>query len=725
MMDSHCSHCQSRAQCKQTPPTTPKQIALVGNPNCGKTSLYNVLTGDCQRVGNFPGITVNIKKANFELCDVTHTIVDLPGVYSLEAFSRDEEVTAHFLNTYTPDLIINVIDASNIERNLYLTAQLSELNVPMVIALNMVDVAHDLGIAINVKELSKRLNVPIVSVVASHHEGIDELTRTITEALGADTPPRIRPYHMSHELEEVDQLEQLLFKYPEKIPFISVRWTAIHLLMADPKVYAFFQQTPSPESSAILTLTDQLIANLTKHSGENAETAIMEGRYAVASGLSQECVRKIHTGKKTASEYIDEVVCHRFWGIFIMLGLIYALFAFVFAVADELTWLPGLNGEWVSPTDWISGGFDVIKTLLMPLIPEGWATSLVEKGIIDGLSGVFTFVPVLFMMFFFISFFEDSGYISRVSFILDRFFRIFGLQGKSILSFVMAGGLGPGCAVPAIMSTRTLRDEKDRLITMFVSPIMICGAKMPILLLFTATFFPSCKGTMVFVMWMITWIVVILSSILLSHCLFKGEATPFVMELPIYHVPRFRGMFMHAWHNTWLYIQKAGTIILALNIGMWALMYFPQTEPTPETPPEKVQAIQLESSYGGFIGKAFVPIMQFAGMDWRDNIALLGGAAAKEVTYSTLATTYAMSSSETDSADAHLQHTLTADHAWNPVRAFAFLIFFLIYAPCTATLYSIYRETKSKRWTLFALCYPTVLAYVLSVIVYQVGTRIF
>ncbi len=755
-----CVECAQSAKCKGiTPVTTSKKIAIVGNPNSGKTSLYNVLTNDCQRIGNFPGITVDLKSTTFELHEIRHTLIDLPGVYSLEAFSRDEQVTFNFLKTYHPDLVINVIDASNIERNLYLTAQLSELGLPVIIALNMMDVAHDLGIAINVKELAKRLNVPVIPIVAAHKKGLDELRDAIYMELCAETPSKITLYDMSHELiDDFTAIEKALSQLPDPLPFPSIRWTAVQLTEENETVVHFFERDARPEYQHICKLTHTLYKNLRKHSNESGTEAITEARYAFANGLTHECIKYLKKGQKTITERIDSIVCHRFLGILLMLALVYGIFSFVFAVAQDWTWLPSLcptpDETWVSPADFIESGFNAISEWVVPYIETPWLNSLVENGVIAGLSGVLTFVPMLFLMFLFIAFFEDSGYIARVSFILDRLLRMFGLQGKSILSFVMAGGLGPGCAVPAVMATRTLRDEKDRLITMFVSPMMICGAKMPILLLLTYTFFPEMPGTMVFILWIVTWVISLIAATVLSKCMFKGETTPFVMELPIYHVPRLRGLLTHAWHNTWLYIQKAGTIILAFNICMWLLMYFPQhhevesiaTTQSLDTTIQSAQLVaktdsiaensasvtndnsavkQLDRSYAGYIGKALVPVTKYAGMDWRDNIALLGGAAAKEVTFSTLATAYAMSSENEEETEIALRETLHKSPDWNPIRALAFLVFFLFYAPCFATLFAVYKETKSWRWTFFAMAYPTTIAYLLSVAVYQLGTKFF
>lgn len=721
MMFFGCGGCQGCDKGAGVVLSETARIALVGNPNCGKTSLYNELTGDYERVGNFPGITVSLKTGKWELGGVPHTLVDLPGVYSLEAFARDEQVTLDFLTQCRPDLIVNVIDASNLERHLYLTAQISELGIPVVVVLNMMDVAERMGVTVDVSAMSALLGVPVIPVVAPQGKGLCALRDACTRTLSMENPPCIRLYDMTHELEaDFEALEMKLAEIYDFLPFPSVRWCAVRLTEEDHAMTELFRSLPSSYGEGVQSALTVLLAHLRVHSAETGDVAVAEARHAFASGLFHQCVKVRSLGTVSLTERIDRWVCHRYLGIGLMVLTVYLLFAAVFAFADDFSWIPwGWTGEWLSPSGCIERGFSELTLYVDAVVTNPILNSMLTMGVIAGVGGVLVFVPMLLMMFIFIAVLEDSGYIARVSFILDRVLRIFGLQGKAVLSLVMAGGLGPGCAVPAVMATRTLRDEKDRLVTMLVSPMMNCGAKMPVLTLLVAGFFAESRQLMMLLLWLLSWVCALLASFVLSKWVVRGETTPFVMELPVYHLPRLRGVLAHAWHNTWLYIQKAGTVILVINLLIWALMYFPSSQTENTDSVNNSSAVSaLEHSYAGRLGNMLTPISSLCGFDWRENIALIGGAGAKEVVLTTLSTAYAMSEPEDiDSFKNHLQ----TQPDWNPLRAFVLMLFVMLYSPCVATLAAIYKETRSWKWVLFATGYSTVFAYVLCVIVYQTG----
>lgn len=742
-----CTACPHAAACRTVIPklNRPYRIALVGNPNCGKTSLYNALTGEFERVGNFPGITVTLKTGNLELCGIDHELVDLPGVYSLSAFARDEMVTRDFLWEYPPDLVINVLDAANLERNLYLTAELSEMEIPTVVVLNMMDVAERIGFEIDVHQMSEWLGVPVIPVVASKKRGIEPLKSACVEVLAH--PACLRHYDPPHELgEDFASLEQLLVRVKDSLPVSSVRRCASQLVEGDRRMLSAFETLANPLSTEIKAQLKVLLKRLSAHSGESGDVAVTEARYAYAGGLVRRCVKYHDPGKRQITERLDDWICHRYLGIFIMVGAVYLLFATVFALSDDWNWIPwGFSGEWFSPQGIVEHVFGLLASVTDHWVTVPWVHSLLTQGVISGIGSVMSFVPMLFMMFIFIAVLEDSGYIARVSFILDRVLRIFGLQGKSVLSLVMAGGLGPGCAVPAIMATRTLRDEKDRIITMMVAPMMTCGAKLPVLMMLVGAFFAGHKQGVMLLLWLISWACALIAAVILSKWVIKGESTPFVMELPVYHLPRPKGVLMHACNNTWLYIRKAWTIILLVNVGIWVLMYFPvgesstaaQTHATPKMSVDSARTMipvshdsraltdsvrhalsPLANSYAGKIGRALTPVTQFCGFDWRDNIALLGGAAAKEVVLSTLATAYGMDDS---GENASFENHLANDPWWTPLRAFALILFVMIYSPCAATLAVIWSETRSLKWVIFVSLFSTGFAYLLSAAVYQGG----
>lgn len=778
-------------------------LAVAGNPNSGKTCLFNQLTGSSQRVGNYPGVTVDFVEGNRRTDGFNLNIIDLPGTYSLTAYSREETVARDFILNQKPDAIINVVDACNLERNLYLTAQLMELDIPIVIALNMMDVAERSGVEIDTGRLAAILGIPVIPTVASRGKGIDELTAAAVEV--AESRRRPHPLSYQHELQApLDLLTDTIEKHDAGKSH-PPRWVALKLLEDDRDTIKRFGG-----DAGIAEAVEKAKKQIERHSKEHSSTTVAEARHAIATGAAAATVKRNDDNAFTPTQRIDSLVCHRFFGPLILLAVVYALFQFVFTLAQDWQWLPRPGGDWLSPTEAFEDFFAAMSNLAGAGISDPMLLSLVQDAIIGGVGGVMSFVPLIFFMFVFISILEDTGYVARVAFILDRVLRSFGLQGKSILAMIVSGGLGGGgCAVPGVMATRALREEKDRLVTILVAPMMNCGAKLPVYAVLIAAFFPGFRGAVMFSLWLLSWIFALISAWILRKLVVKGEQTPFVMELPTYHLPTIRGVLTDTWQRTWMYIKKAGTIILAINIILWVLMYFPSPDRRPfererqralttmmakiknsptthagikrlnpediagfaarfelsaglsaeargeaslelrhENPdlfkvlsnPEtienasvadaisgyrqktsaidaKLKAARLRGSFAGRIGEALTPVSSLAGFSWRENIALFGGFAAKEVVIGTLGTAYSMDSANPGEP---LSQRLSAEPDWNTTRAAALMLFVMLYAPCLATIAAIKKETSWK-WAAFAAVYSTALGFAAALAVNQGG----
>ncbi len=784
------------------------RIAVVGNPNSGKTCLFNGLTGASQHVGNYPGVTVEFVSGQSDFHGETVEITDLPGIYSMTAYSQEEIVSRdHILNQH-PDLILNVVDASNLERNLYLTAQLVELNIPMVIALNMIDVADRKGIAIDCSKLSSIIGAEAVPTIASRKHGFNELKNACIRTIRAKKLPH--PTAFPHELESVlPELEKAIYGMKDFAGEPPIRWTALKLLEDDQLVLENVRKNSDWEN--ISKALQKAKHQIEQHSHEDSPTAVAESRHAFAAGVIHAATQMSENARLMLSDRIDRFVCNRFLGPVILCAVVYSLFIFVFQISREINWIPLFNGARTSPTGLLELFFAGLNRFAGNVIALPWLKSLVCDGIISGVGSVMSFVPLIFFMFLFISALEDSGYIARVAFIMDRLLKMFGLQGKSILAMLISGGLGAGgCAVPGVMATRTLREEKDRLITILVAPFMNCGAKMPVYAMLIAAFFASAQGAMMFLLWMISWAFALGSAWLLRKTIIRGEQTPFVMELPIYHLPTLNGVLIDTWNRTYMYIKKAATVILAVNLILWALMYYPRYDAKPledsiklagrnftsqvqHTPyaavftsdelektvtflrnytapskqsehlegapglrenlaaeldaykkgmkttnetvaktyamyQDKVTALnnqaaqqQLRHSFAGMAGTCLTPVTSLAGFDWKENIALIGGLAAKEVVLGTLGTAYAMGETATGNS-ASISQRLAEDPGWSRTRAFAMLVFVMAYAPCLVTLVTIKKETGKWRWAAFSAIYSTVLAFIAAVFIYQIGS---
>lgn len=685
--------------------------AIAGNPNSGKTSIFNNLTGMTQSVANYPGVTVEQKTGRACHGGREITLVDLPGTYSLTPYSLDELIARDFVIDSKPDVVVNVVSAANLERNLYLTVQLMEMQRPLVIALNMSDLARKRGIKIDAAKMSVLVGAPVIETVGNRGIGLGALLKATADTATRPADHTVRPVSYGHEVEtEVEKVAEIIAREADLAQRYPARWVAVKLIEGDKQVLQKVRQLAG-DPAAIESAARTAVAAIESHFGESAEIIIAERRYGFAAGIVRECVHSTAESRQNVTDKIDSVVCHRVVGPLLVLTVVYSLFVAIFKVADEWKWLFGR-----SPKGWVEWVFDDAAPRLvagleptMPLLH-----SLLHDGVIGGVGGVLAFVPLIATLFAFVAVLEDTGYVARVAFVLDRLLRVFGMQGKSMLAMIVGGGLGAGgCAVPAVMATRTLREEKDRLVTMLVVPLMNCGAKIPVYMMLIAAFFSNHQPQILFALWAASWAIALAAAWVLRKTVFRGEQTPFVMELPPYHMPTLRGVLTHTWERVWQYIRKAGTVILAVNLLIWAAMFFPRIE-------TDADGDQLRHSIAGRIGSAMEPVTRYAGFDSRDNIALIGGFAAKEVVVGTMGIVHAKDDSSARRAEG-LSAKLAADPSWSAARALALMVFVMIYSPCSATLMVIRRESGKWRWALFAMAYTTILAFAVAAAVYQTG----
>jgi len=729
-------------------------IALAGNPNSGKTTLFNALTGARQHVGNYPGVTVEKKEGIYNCNGLDIRIVDLPGTYSLTAYSMEEVVARDFLVNEKPGAVINIVDASNLERNLYLTVQFLELGIPVVIALNMMDVAGSRGIQIDEKKLSELLGVPVIPTVARTGKGkADIVTAALEKA--ADTagshPLRVRySDDIDHAVSDIAAMvaaENLLTDtYP-------ARWIALKYLENDEQITSLGQARNPELSGRIETMVDQITEHLEDTLRTYPEALIADHRYGYIKSILKQGVLSFRqsSDRLYISDKIDQVVTHRFLGPLIMVGVVLLLYQFTFNYSR-------------APVFWLEAGFEWIGDKADLLLPAGPVKSLVVSGIIDGVGGVLGFVPLIMFMFFGIAVLEDSGYLARVAFMLDRVFRIFGLHGSSVMPFIISGGIAGGCAVPGVMASRTLRSPKERLATVLTVPFMNCGAKLPVFALLVAAFFSKHEAAVMFLITVIAWCGALLVAKLLRSTVIRGQSTPFVMELPPYRFPTFKGLMIHTWERTWQYIKKAGTVILAISVILWAMMAFPSLPDTvarqfdlqraaieSRAPSNSVQSgtagdgnspsvrsdagtgalllevdameaeAALKHSVAGRLGTGIEKFSRFAGFDWRTNIALVGGFAAKEIIVATLGTAYSLGEVDPEKP-VSLSRKLASTPGWRPLTAMSLILFVMFYSPCFVSVVCIAREAGSWKWGAFSIVFNTLLAFGVAVAVFQIGS---
>jgi ferrous iron transport protein B len=729
-------------------------VALGGNPNAGKTTLFNALTGSRQHVGNYPGVTVDRKEGRYIRNGHEMHIVDLPGTYSLTAYSVEEVVARDFLVNERPRVTINIVDSSNLERNLYLTIQFLELGIPTCVALNMIDVARSRGIEIDEKKLSRLLGVPVVPIIARNGFGTTDLMDAVDRTGQSPTKAPLRISYGRDLETAIQQMEKLIVQRQFLTDLYPSRWIAIKYLESDTQILEKGREFDPALADQLEEITRTVGAHIEETLETYPEAMIADHRYGfISSMLKQGVVKERHDKNRLfLSDHIDKVLVNRFAGPIIMLLVLMGLYQFVFTYSEV-------------PVGWCERAFEWLADLVSANMPDGLLKSLIVSGVIDGVGGVLGFVPLILFMFFGIAFLEDSGYLARVAFMLDRIFQMFGLHGSSVMAYIVSGGIAGGCAVPGVMATRTLRSPKERIATLLTAPFMNCGAKLPVFALLIAAFFPSHQARMMFILTLISWAGALLAAKFLRLTVVRGASTPFVMELPPYRLPTFRGLMIHTWERTWQYVKKAGTVILGISVLLWAAMTFPRlpdeqvqaydakrqtilvaTEPgvinmlenadeAGERDPLSPEAVQLKSdliavdtqqakdrlrcSLAGRIGTGIESITRLAGFDWRTNIALLGGVAAKEVIVSTLGTAYSLGAVEVDAAES-LSDRLAAEPGWNTLTAWSMIIFVMFYAPCFVTVVCISRESSWK-WGLFSMLFNTALAFFLAMMIYQTG----
>jgi ferrous iron transport protein B len=679
-------------------------VALAGNPNSGKTTVFNALVGTRHRVANYPGVTVEKKEGRCRHGDYDLNFVDLPGTYSLTAYSTEELVARHFILDGEADVVVDILDASNIERNLYLATQLMEMNVPLVLAFNMSDVARAKGLEFDLKELQTLLGVRIVPMVASKDEGIDKLLEAIVNTI--EQPRQVgATLHYGNEVEqELSVIERAIAEHPEVVaaPY-PLRWIALKLLEEDAEVLGWVQDAAIQESIV------RSRGHLKDIFGDNADIIIADRRYGFISGACQETVKDTVQSRHDVSDMIDRVLTNRYLGLPIFAGLMFLVFYLTFTIgAYPMGWLESLFG-WLGAS--ISTAWPEDSLL--------WLRSLIVDGVIGGVGGVVIFLPNILLLFLGIAILEDTGYMARAAFVMDRIMHKIGLHGKSFIPML----IGFGCSVPAIMATRILENRRNRLATMLVIPLISCGARIPIYTLFVAAFFPEhLQGPMMWLIYVIGILLAIGCIQLLRKTLLRGETIPFVMELPPYRMPTSRGLLIHMWQRGWMYLKKAGTVILLISIILWAAMSYPKPDQDRLAGRDELeqQNVTLQHSVAGNIGRAIEPVLKPLGFDWKIGTALIGASAAKEVFVSQLSIIYSLGDSE-ESVEALRGH-LREDYS--PLQGFCVMLFCLITAPCVATVAITRKESGSWKWAAFQYLGLTVLAYIVTLAVYQVGQLI-
>jgi ferrous iron transport protein B len=726
-----------------------KTIAIAGNPNCGKTSLFNNITGANYHVANYPGVTVEKKEARITHKSDAYNVVDLPGTYSLSPYSLEEVVARDYVVNEKPDVVIDVLDASNLERNLYMFVQFMELEVPVVMALNMMDVAQKRNITIDVEKLAKKLGVPIVQTVARENKGTDGLLDRVKNYIADGKPlPDFKISYGQDIDTALDEMSDIVSKNGFLTDKYPSRWVALKYLENDEQVHA--QGALHVEvHKKLLERSDELNAHLKSTLKITAENLIADYRYGYINSILKGVMYTEESGLDRLywSDKIDMILTHRLLGPLLMLAFLYGIYEFTFWASEY-------------PVGWFETGFEWLSNLIDANLRDGLLKSMLISGVIDGVGGVLGFAPLILFMFFAIALMEDSGYMARTAYMLDRVFRMFGLQGNSVVAYIVSGGIAGGCAVPGVMAARTIKGEKERLITILTAPFMPCGAKLPIYALIIAAFFDSYRSTIMLGITLISWLIALIMARVLGAFVIKEESSAFVMELPPYRMPTLRGLIIHAWERCWMYVKKAGTVILAISILLWVMMTFPgmnqdemaafdtkiaavETEYTKTAVLEarsdeeavsapaqelrdklseidsEIAAENLKQSVAGQIGIFIEKLTKYAGFDWKTNIALVGGIAAKEVVVSALGTAYSLGEVDVEES-APLAESLVTKSGWTLANAFSLLVFILLYSPCFVTVVAIAKETGSWKWAGFTVVAYTVIAFIASVVTYQI-----
>jgi ferrous iron transport protein B len=666
----------------------PISIALAGNPNTGKSTVFNALTGQKQEVGNWPGKTVEKKTGRFTFGGERINVTDLPGTYSLTAYSIEEIIARNFIVEEKPDIVVDIVDASNLERNLYLAIQLRELGANVIIALNMMDVARKRGFRIDIKQLSKLLGVFVVPMVASREEGIKELKETIVKAAKRKKQkPLVLDYGSDIE-PKIKELEKHISKHAKKpAEKYGARWLAVKLIERDSEVIKMIRKADTDIYTREL---EDFIKRAGEIYGEDADIEIADKRYGYINGIVKKAVKRIAETRIRRSDRVDCIVTNQYLGIPLFLLLMFIMFQLVFVAAEPFVLMIETALEWfaVAAEDF----------LVSSNAPE-WLTSLIVAGIIDGIGNILVFVPNIALLFLAIAVLEDSGYMARAAFIMERIMSKIGLHGKAFIPLV----LGFGCNVPAIMATRTLENEKDRTVAILINSLIPCSARMAVFVFIAGAFFePELAGMVVWSLVVVALLLAVVMAYIFRRFLLPGPKAPFVIELPPYHIPTLKSVVIHMWDRTSQFITKAGTFIFIVAMLIWFLASYP----------EGVEYGSAES-YVGQLGHAFTPILSPLGFDWKGNVALIFGFLAKEVVISSFGILYGVAEEGT------LQSAIA--ESWTPLQAYVFMVFTLIYIPCFATVAVIKKETGSWKWTAFAIGYTLALAWIISYIVLTLG----
>jgi len=662
-------------------------VALIGNPNCGKTSLFNYASGAHAHVGNYSGVTVDASEAHASFFGYDFNLTDLPGTYSLSCYSPEELYVRRHLTEHTPDVVINVIDASNLERNLYLTTQLVDMNVPMVGALNMFDEFKRRGDTAEVSTLSTLFGLPMIPTSFKDGMGVKELFKAVIQVYEG-TNKKARHIHINygHEIEDgIRHIQAFIKPDPSITPRYSTRYLALKLLEHDTSIENYIRQQAGEKADDIIAARNKAEARVKEETAVDSETAIMDAKYGFINGALAEAgfQRGIEQDTYRTTHFIDNILSNKYLGFPIFFLILFVMFQTTFALGQY-------------PMDWIEAGVGWLGEWIGSALPEGPVRSMLVDGVIGGVGAVIVFLPQILILYFFISLMEDSGYMARAAFIMDKLMHKMGLHGKSFIPLVM----GFGCNVPAIMATRTIESRRSRLITMLILPFMSCSARLPIYIMIVGTFFAAQYRSWILIsLYAVGILVAVIVSRLFASFVVKGEDTPFVMELPPYRMPTAKAIGRHTWEKGKEYLKKMGGIILVASIIVWALEYFPHNDQLSERE-------QQEQSYIGRVGKAIEPVFQPQGFNWKLDVSLIAGVGAKEIVASTIGVLH---------SDDELKESIS------PLTAYAYLLFVLLYFPCIATIVAIKNETGSWRWALFAALYTTSVAWLISAAFVQVG----
>ena len=717
-------------------------IALVGNPNCGKTTIFNFASGAKEHVGNYSGVTVDSKLATFQHKGFKFNIIDLPGTYSISAYTPEETYVREYILGETPDIVVNVVDSSNIERNLFLTTQLIDLDVKVVVALNMFDELERKGDQFNYTKLGKMLGIPFIPTVGSKGKGLDDLFNKLIDVY-EDKEPIVRHIHINYG----DLIENAIKKIQPHLRVqsgdlknrMSPRYIAVRALEKDNQLMDFLSKKEIYKD--LIVEIENQINKIEKRTGEDTETLITDAKFGFVAGALKETLEEKPRTRRRKTELIDNILTHKYLGFPFFIFFMWVMFLATFRL-----------GEY--PMNWIDVGVAALSDLLTNIMPEGSFKHLLVDGIIGGVGGVIIFLPNILILFLFISFMEDTGYMARAAFIMDRIMHKMGLHGKSFIPLVM----GFGCNVPAIMATRTIENRNNRILTMLINPFMSCSARLPVYILIIGAFFPDNAGTILFAMYGGGILIAVIMARLFKRFLFKHDDVPFVMELPPYRVPTIRNTLRHMWHKGYQYLKKMGGIILVASVIIWFLGYFPQNKEIAkkyDTQIEQLQAgmdsstalekevlqknidslhieklsKQQEETYIGHLGQIIEPVIKPLGFDWKMGVSLITGIAAKEIVVSTMAVLY--QSEEGDENSSQLISRLrderhsNGEKVFNKVNALAFLVFILIYFPCVAVIAAIKKESGSWKWAMFTIFYTTGLAWILAFAVNHIGGWLF